>query len=174
MTQILNRWNGNVIVEGEMGLRELVLHTIKMAKEKGVRANLTHADLTDANLRDADLTDADLTDANLTRANLTRANLTDADLTDANLTRANLTRANLTRANLDYSSWPLWCYSLKAKVDDRISAQLLYHAFAVSVAIPTEEQIEFMERNFHRYAECGGRATLERVKCQPVTTTPAN
>ena len=149
MTQILNRWNGNVIVEGEMGLRELVLHTIKMAKEKGVRANLTHADLTDANLRDADLTDADLTDANLTRA-------------------------NLTRANLDYSSWPLWCYSLKAKVDDRISAQLLYHAFAVSVAIPTEEQIEFMERNFHRYAECGGRATLERVKCQPVTTTPAN
>ena len=154
MTQILNRWNGNVIVEGEMGLRELVLHTIKMAKEKGVRANLTHADLTDANLRDADLTDA--------------------DLTDANLTRANLTRANLTRANLDYSSWPLWCYSLKAKVDDRISAQLLYHAFAVSVAIPTEEQIEFMERNFHRYAECGGRATLERVKCQPVTTTPAN
>ena len=143
-TQILNRWNGNVIAEGEMNLRELVLHYVKTEKEAG-----RIADLTGANLTGADLTDADLTDANLTRANLTRANLYGA----------NLTRANLYGANLDYCCWPLRCSSLKIKVDDQLAAQLLFHAFAVAKINPTKAQIKFIQ-NFHRFDECGGENTI--------------
>ena len=62
------------------------------------------------------------------RLDLTYADLTDANLTGADLTRADLTDANLTRANLDYSAWPLWCNSLRAKIDKRLAAQLTYHA----------------------------------------------
>jgi hypothetical protein len=83
----------------------------------------------------------DLTDANLTRANLTGANLRGADLTGANLTGANLRGADLTGANLrganlrgavlDFSCWPLWCGSLRVKVDKRIACQLAYHLCAL-------------------------------------------
>jgi hypothetical protein len=142
--QILNRWDGSVIAEGDMSLRELVLYKISSG------ADLTGADLSDANLSSANLSDA----------NLSSANLRGANLSDANLRGANLRGANLRGANLDYSAWPLRCSSLKAKVCDKISAQLLFHAFAVSSVIPTTEQLEFMQRNFHRFDECGGAATV--------------
>jgi hypothetical protein len=181
--QILNRRSGAVIAEGDMSLRALVLHKISIG------ADLTGADLTGADLRGADLTGADLTGADLTGADLTGADLTGADLTgadlrgadltgadlrdadltgadlrDADLTGADLTGADLRGADLDYSTWPLQCSSLKAKVCDKISAQLLFHAFAVSSVIPTTEQLEFMERNFHRFDECVGAATVADKK----------
>ena len=112
-----------------------------------IRVDLHNANLSDANLRNADLSDANLRNANLRNADLSGAGLRNADLSGA---------------GLDYSAWPLKCNSLHAKVDARISAQLLYHAFAVSSLKPTEEQRNFMRDNFHRYYECGGEITLTK------------
>jgi uncharacterized protein YjbI with pentapeptide repeats len=73
MSQILNRFSGAVIIEGDMNLRQLVLHHLK----------------TDANLRGANLRGADLCGANLCGADLRGANLCGADLRGANLRGAN-------------------------------------------------------------------------------------
>ena len=124
------------------------------------RANLSRADLSRANLSRANLSRANLSRADLSRANLSRANLFGADLSGADLSETNLSGANLFGADIDYSSIPLQCTSLTIKVCDKISAQLLYHAFAVSKLQPTPEQITFMEKNFHRYYECGGKKTI--------------
>ncbi len=116
------------------------------SKEGGIRADLTGADLTFADLTRADLTDAVLT----------RAVLTDAVLTGTRLTGADLTGSVLTRANLDFSSWPLWCGSTKAKVDDRLSKQLVYHAICV---MSQAQRSEFLKdpiawaNGFHRIGE---------------------
>ena len=67
------------------------------------------------------------------RADLSGANLRGADLHRADLREADLHRADLSEANIDFACWPLWCGSLRAKVDDRIARQLLYHAFAVGI-----------------------------------------
>ena len=127
-------------------------------------ADLRGADLRGANLRDADLTDADLTGADLTGANLTGANLRGAILTGAILRGAILTGAILRGANLDHSSWPLWCGSLLAEVDDRIAIQLLYHTLSVvkhSVNVSNELKNALLTKGnleaalkFHRAAEC--------------------
>lgn len=79
MTQILNRWTADVMFEGEMSLRELVLVKVKEG------ANLSGANLSGADLRGANLRDAYLSDADLSGANLRDANLRDADLRGANL-----------------------------------------------------------------------------------------
>jgi len=104
MTQILNRFSGEVITEGDMPLRELVLTYVKNAGLERVPdlrgANLCGANLRDANLCDADLRGANLCGANLCGANLCDANLCGADLRDANLRGANLCGANLCGANL--------------------------------------------------------------------------
>ena len=132
-------------------------------------ANLAGAVLTDADLTRADLTDADLTDANLHGANLHGANLagavlTDADLTRADLTYAILTRAYLTNADLDHSAWPLWCGSLRAKIDKRLAAQLMYHAMramssckddASVAAVLASPECVALANQFHRVNECG-------------------
>ena len=69
------------------------------------------------------------------------------------LTEADLTEADLTEANLDFTSWPLWCGSLKAKTDDRLNAQLLYHVISVmGVDRFTDEQLDFAN-TFHRIPE---------------------
>ena len=102
--------------------------------------------------------------ADLTWANLTGADFTGANLTGANLTRANLTGANFTGANLDFASWPLWCGSLKAYVDDRIVIQLLYHTLSVvhyspyvsqevKEALLADGNVDIANR-FHRVEEC--------------------
>jgi hypothetical protein len=111
-------------------------------------ANLRGADLGGAYLSDADLSDADLggaylSDANLRGADLRGADLRGADLSDANLRGADLRGADLRGAdlrcadlrgaNIDFSSYPLWCGSLGAKLDQRRIIQLLYHA-----AMPTQ------------------------------------
>ena len=65
--------------------RDEVLEIVRLAHEKGERANLYGADLRGANLRDADLCDTNLRDADLYGANLCDANLRDANLCDADL-----------------------------------------------------------------------------------------
>ena len=42
--------------------------------------------------------------------------------------RADLRSADLRSANINFCSWPIWCGSLKAHIDDEIGLQLLYHA----------------------------------------------
>ena len=98
--------------------------------------------------------------ANLFGADLRGADLRGANLRGANLRGADLRGADLFGADLDYSCWPLACKSLKAKIDDRVSAQLLFHAFATSKLVPTKKQMEFIKLNFHRFDECGGEQTL--------------
>ena len=96
MTQIINRFTGNVITEGDMPLRELVLHYVKEANGRGNRADLRGADLRGADLTGADLTGADLRGAYLRGAYLTGADLRGAYLTGADLRGADLRGADLT------------------------------------------------------------------------------
>jgi len=129
----------------------------------GRRADLTSVTLTHADLRNADLTHVNFTNANLTNADFTHADLKNVDFTSADLrdsilkyvdfTNANLTNVDLRGADLDFASWPLWCGSLKVKVDSRIAKQLMYHALAV---LPAEDMDEFLAdpvkyaNGFHR------------------------
>ena len=138
-------------------------------------ADLRGADLSDADLRGADLFDADLRDADLSHAdlrgtNLSHADLSDADLSDADLSGADLSGADLSHAdlryadlrgaNVDFSSWPLWCGSLKGvKVDARIARQLAYHLCSVVCDDPEftsiRDQILPFANKFHKVDECG-------------------
>ena len=138
------------------------LNTIIQLHEKwlrrepgGKKANLRGADLFDADLRDADLSDADLSDADLSGA----------DLSGADLSHADLRYADLRGANVDFSSWPLWCGSLKGvKVDARIARQLAYHLCSVVCDDPEftsiRDQILPFANKFHKVDECG---KLEKV-----------
>lgn len=94
-----------------------------------------------------------------------RADLHGADLRGAILEDSELQGADLRGADLDYASWPLWCGSLKAYVDDRIAIQLLYHTLSVvqyspyvseevKKALLSEENVRVANR-FHRVGECG-------------------
>jgi len=91
MIQIKNRFNDQVICEGDCSLRELA--------EKN-RANLTGAKLYGAELSGAELSGAELTGADLTGAKLYMANLSGANLTGAKLSRTNLYMAELSGAEL--------------------------------------------------------------------------
>lgn len=124
-------------------------------------ANLSRADLYGADLHGADLRGANLYGADLYGADLREADLRGADLREANLNRANLNRADLSRADLrgadlrgadlDFSCWPLWCGTKEVKLCKKLQAQLLAHAFQVSPNCPiTQEQIDFINKNFHR------------------------
>ena len=93
-----------------------------------------------------------------------RLDLTRASLTYADLTYADLTGADLTGANLDYSAWPLWCGSLKVKIDKRLAAQLMYHAMramqsckddASVAAVLASPECVALANQFHRVNECG-------------------
>ena len=113
----------------------------------------------------ADLSNTNLSNTNLHGANLHGANLNDADLhgailSGANLNGANLNDAILRGADVDFSSWPLWCGSLKGvKVDSRIARQLAYHLCSVVCDDPefisARNQILPFANKFHRVGECG-------------------
>jgi uncharacterized protein YjbI with pentapeptide repeats len=77
--------------------------TIKNARERGEKPNLSYADLCGADLRDADLSGANLSYADLGGANLSYADLCGANLCGADLRDADLSGANLRGANLSYA-----------------------------------------------------------------------
>ena len=166
-----------------------------IGKEFGERADLHGADLHHARLQDADLQgailrgaileDSDLQGAILRQSDLRQSDLRHSDLRYAiledselqgadlrgallqhsNLRGAGLRNSDLRGADIDYASWPLWCGSLKAYVDDRIAIQLLYHTLSVvqyspyvseevKKALLSEENVRIANR-FHRVGECG-------------------
>ena len=129
-------------------------------KGEGARAILACSDL-----RSASLQHANLQYANLQYASLQYANLQYANLQYASLQHANLCCTDLRGADIDYATWPLWCGSLEAYIDDRIAIQLLYHLLRPVQASPYVSQ-EVKERlltddliglanRFHRVEECG-------------------
>ena len=71
---------------------------------------------------------ANLSWATLSGANFLGADLSSANLRGANLSGATLSGANLRGVNLDFSSYPLWCGSLSAELDQKHIVQLLFHA----------------------------------------------
>ena len=99
-------------------------------------------------------------------ADLRNAVLRGADLCGADLSDADLRGADLRGADVDYSSWPLWCGSLKGvKVDARIARQLAYHLCSVVCDDPeftsARNQILPFANKFHRVDECG---ELEKIR----------
>ncbi len=88
-----------------------------------------------------------------------------ADLTRADLSYADLRGADLSDANLDYSCLPLWCGSLKANFDDRVSTQILYHLLSIAKNsnnvsqelkdILLTDSLINQANKFHRVDECG-------------------
>jgi hypothetical protein len=97
----------------------------------------------------------DLAHANLTDANLACANLACAKLNGANLNGANLNNANLTGADIDFASWPLWCGSLSAIIDEHIAAQLAYHLVSVCQHSGIDcTDVMALAKKFHRAEAC--------------------
>ena len=94
-----------------------------------------------------------------------RADLSRSDLRGRYLRHSDLRHSDLREADLDCGTWPLWCGSLEAYVDDRIAIQLLYHTLSVvqhspyvsdelKRALLTPGNIDAANR-FHRVEECG-------------------
>ena len=143
------------------------LNTIIQLHEKwlngepeGKKADLSNTNLSNTNLSNTNLHGANLHGADLHGAILSGANLNGANLNDANLNDANLNDAILHGADVDFSSWPLWCGSLKGvKVDSRIARQLAYHLCSVVCDDPefisARNQILPFANKFHRVGECG-------------------
>ena len=128
-------------------------------------SKLQGAILRGTDLRQSDLRKSDLQSAILEDSELQGADLRGALLQHSNLRGAGLRHSDLRGADLDYASWPLWCGSLKAYVDDRIAIQLLYHTLSVvqhspyvseevKKALLSAENVRIANR-FHRIGECG-------------------
>ena len=87
---------------------------------EGVRA-----DMSGANMRDADMRWADMSSANMSGANMR-----DADMSEANMSRADARDADISGADIDYVTITLWCGTLRIRIDNRITSQLLYHVLS--------------------------------------------
>ena len=140
-------------------LRHADLHGAKLRD-----TDFRNSDLRDTDFRHADLRHADLRDTELQHTELQHADLRHADLRDTELHGAKLYHADMREADIDFASWPLWCGSLKAYVDDRIAIQLLYHTLSVvqhspyvsedvKKALLSAENVRIANR-FHRIGEC--------------------
>ena len=127
-------------------------------------SKLQGAILRGADLRHSDLRQSDLQSAILEDSELQGADLRGALLQHSNLRGAKLRHSDMRGADIDYASWPLWCGSLKAYVDDRIAIQLLYHTLSVvqhspyvsedvKKALLSAENVRIANR-FHRIGEC--------------------
>ena len=98
----------------------------------------------------------------------------DYDGKKADLRRADLRRADLHEAGIDYASWPLWCGSLRAYIDDRIAIQLLYHTLSVVQHSPyVSDEIKrvllddaniAIANRFHHIDECGKLNTYRQIE----------
>ena len=154
------------VVSGSMPEGQWDLTDVDLSGASLDGANLTNTNFTNATLSGADLSGADLSYVNFHRTNLSYTNLSNTDLTGANLTDANLacavltravlTNANFAGANIDFASWPLWCGSLRAKLDSEQQAQLLYHVLSVlsaeNLALAPQVLVDFAN-GFRRVSE---------------------
>ena len=90
---------------------------------------------------------------------LSGANLSWADLSGADLREANLGGADLRGADLDYSCWPLWCGTMRVKMDKRLAAQLAAHLCALDCEDPeykaAREALLPFARTSHRAKDLG-------------------
>lgn len=156
------------------GLQQTDLRCANLQNAKLHRAKLQRAKLQSAELQHTVLKHADLHGADLQNAKLLSAVLQHTDLRCTDLLGADLQYADMRDANIDYASWPLWCGSLKAYVDDRIAIQLLYHTLSVVQYSPyvsedvkrtllTQDMVDVANR-FHRVDECGKLKTWEEIK----------
>ena len=156
MIIIKNRFDKSVLYQSNTAT-EMRAAVIEAVKES---ADLSGADLSGTYLNRADLSGADLSWTDLSRAYLSGADLSGANLSGTDLSRADLSGADLSGANLDCASWPLWCKSITAKVDEKIFIQLLYHALAgcpdksPAREMITPELVDYVNKNFH-HPECG-------------------
>ena len=92
----------------------------------------------------ADFSDAKLNDVDLRGAKMVSTDFTRAILVCADLMSANLEDAVLVGANLDYACWPLWSYSLHAKIDKRLFCQFLYHIAQLGQSADDDEIRNFL------------------------------
>ena len=161
-------------LEGKFGGERADLHGAILRGAILEDSKLQGAILRGAILRQSDLRRSDLHHAILEYSELQGADLRGALLQHSNLRGAGLRHCDLRGADLDYASWPLWCGSLKAYVDDRIAIQLLYHTLSVVQHSPyvsedvkrtllTQEVVDVANR-FHRVDECGKLKTWEEIK----------
>ena len=159
---------------GDLSGADLFGADLREADLRGAKlrvTNLRRANLSKACLCDADLYGAILSDSNLVGASFNRANLRYADLKYANLRGAHLYDAHLYGVDLDYSCLPLWCGSLKAKIDKRIFCQLLYHTLRAGQSVDDAEvkklfsipEVVALANQFHRVEECGKIKTESEV-----------
>lgn len=113
-----------------------------------------------------------LDDARLMCVSLNGLNLSYASLRGTDLHGIELRGTNLYGADIDYSSWPLWCGSLKARIDDRQARQLLYHVLSavaysdncsdnLKATLLTKSNIA-VANQFHRVDECGKLKIYEK------------
>ena len=150
------------------------LHAVDLSEARLCGAYLGGADLRGANLFKADLRGASLVNAKLDNANLENADLRDVCLCNVGLRWANLKGADLRGADIDFACWPLWCGSLKAKIDMRLASQLLYHTIramqsvddARCKAVCNDPKVIRLANEFHRVEECG-KIHKEGRACQP-------
>ena len=75
-----------------------------------------------------------------------------ANLREADLRGANLQYADLQGADLDFSCFPLWCGSFKAKFDDRLVKQLLAHIARIDQTYLSKDIIKFIGTIPKKYA----------------------
>ena len=130
------------------------------------RLNLQRADMSEANMRGADMrwanmSGADMSGADMRWADMSEANMRGADMHWANMSGADMSEADMRGADIDYSAWPLSCKTIGVKLCKKLQSQLLYHAFINSEIKPTQEQLTFIEENFHRYGEVKALAKSE-------------
>lgn len=83
--------------------------------------------------------------------------------TNAVFIRCDLERSILRQCVFDYSSFPLWCGTLRANFDDKFIYQLAYHLVRAGISSTvtskdTKEQLSKiipLANKFHRVKECG-------------------
>jgi len=155
----------NVLKSGNIDLWNRYIRFFKNI-DINIIFDFRNADLRNANLSNANLRFANLSNANLRFANLRNADLRNANLRNADLKNADLKNADLRNANLDFSLH-FSCNWLQAKLDSKLTIQMLYHA-----AKPDQNNkiidcdpdlrklldldlFKIVCNKFHRVAECG-------------------
>ena len=101
----------------------------------------------------------------------TKASLCHDSLSGADLCNANINDTDFVGANLDCSCWPLWCGSLRARIDDHIACQLIYHVCSTIIHSPAvndeikhvmlSQPVIDIANQFHRADECGALDSVD-------------